>query len=150
MLKKLTIVIMILSVAVVFSELSAKPGENVFSFLHLGTGARASGMADAQVSYVNDAFACYWNPAGISRLGRSYFSLNYQSYFADIEYGTLAYTCKLNETAGFGIQIIYLDYGKIERTVENSDGNYDTGRSYGTYTAGDMALSLCYLSLIHI
>ncbi|MFM2228533.1 MAG: hypothetical protein RL664_1876, partial [Bacteroidota bacterium] len=41
----------------------------VNEFLHIGVGARAMGMSQAQVSSVNDVTSGYWNPAGLMGLG---------------------------------------------------------------------------------
>lgn len=35
-------------------------------FLLISPGARAGGMGEAQVAVANDAFASYWNPAGLA------------------------------------------------------------------------------------
>ena len=37
-------------------------------FLLIAPGARAGGMGDAQVAVANDAYASYWNPAGLGFL----------------------------------------------------------------------------------
>ena len=34
-------------------------------FLLIAPGARAGGMGEAQVAVANDAYASYWNPAGL-------------------------------------------------------------------------------------
>jgi hypothetical protein len=35
-------------------------------FLLISPGARAGGMGEAQVAVADDAFASYWNPAGLA------------------------------------------------------------------------------------
>ena len=35
-------------------------------FLLISPGARAGGMGEAQVAVANDAYASYWNPAGLA------------------------------------------------------------------------------------
>ena len=37
-------------------------------FLLIAPGARAGGMGEAQVAVANDAYASYWNPAGLGFL----------------------------------------------------------------------------------
>ena len=37
-------------------------------FLLISPGARAGGMGEAQVAVANDAYASYWNPAGLAFL----------------------------------------------------------------------------------
>ena len=37
-------------------------------FLLIAPGARAGGMGEAQTAVANDAYASYWNPAGLGFL----------------------------------------------------------------------------------
>ena len=41
-------------------------GEAGSIFLLISPGARAGGMGEAQVAVANDAYASYWNPAGLA------------------------------------------------------------------------------------
>ena len=43
-------------------------GTSSMSFLKIPVGSRAEGMGGAYVALANDAFAAYWNPAGIAQL----------------------------------------------------------------------------------
>ena len=45
-------------------------------FLNIGAGAKGLAMGGAQVATTTDATAGYWNPAGLSHLKSSSFSLN--------------------------------------------------------------------------
>ncbi len=44
-------------------------------FLLISPGARAGGMGEAQVAVANDAYASYWNPAGLAFLEGSEIAL---------------------------------------------------------------------------
>ena len=44
-------------------------------FLLIAPGARAGGMGEAQVAVANDAYASYWNPAGLGFLDGSELAL---------------------------------------------------------------------------
>lgn len=44
-------------------------GTSAMPFLKIPVGARAEAMGGAYVAIANDAFAAYWNPAGIAQLG---------------------------------------------------------------------------------
>jgi hypothetical protein len=48
--------------------LAGDAGTTGANFLKLGVGPRAIGMGEAQVGLADDAFATYWNPAGLSQL----------------------------------------------------------------------------------
>lgn len=44
-------------------------GTSAMTFLKIPVGARAEGMGGAYVAVANDAFAAFWNPAGIAQVG---------------------------------------------------------------------------------
>src|SRR5687768_8481233 len=45
-----------------------KAGTTSAEFLKIGVGARAIGMGETQAALANDAFASYWNPAGLGSI----------------------------------------------------------------------------------
>ncbi len=45
-----------------------------FSFMPMGAGARAAGMADAFIAVCDDGTAASWNPAGLAQLRSPEFS----------------------------------------------------------------------------
>ncbi|MBU1318457.1 MAG: PorV/PorQ family protein [candidate division Zixibacteria bacterium] len=52
----------------------AKDYNHAMPFLRMGVGARALGMGGAYVAVADDATAGYWNPAGLSHVGKFSFS----------------------------------------------------------------------------
>jgi len=52
----------------------AKDYNHALPFLRMGVGARALGMGGAYVAVADDATAGYWNPAGLSSVGKFSFS----------------------------------------------------------------------------
>ena len=57
----------LLLVILSFSPMSAQSEAGAI-FLLIAPGARAGGMGEAQVAVANDAYASYWNPAGLGFL----------------------------------------------------------------------------------
>jgi len=53
-------------------------------FLLIAPGARAGGMGEAQVAVANDAYASYWNPAGLTNISDYQGSLMHAEYFEGI------------------------------------------------------------------
>jgi hypothetical protein len=53
-------------------------------FLSLGVGARALGMGGAFVGIADDVTACFWNPAGLSRLSQRELSLMHAETFGSL------------------------------------------------------------------
>jgi len=103
-------------------------------FLLIAPGARAGGMGEAQVAVTNDAYATYWNPAGIANApGREIagMHMNWLPGLADdIYYEFLAYRHNLGSLGSLGIQGTYLNLGEIVHTGPNGPEALDTFRSY--------------------
>jgi len=77
---KLTAIIPIivsLMVSTAPAQINGNAGSTVLSFLKIGAGARAAGMADAGIAVVSDATACYWNPARLAAIPSKH-SLHFQ------------------------------------------------------------------------
>ena len=60
--------IAVLFVLRIFISSLAAQSEAGAIFLLIAPGARAGGMGEAQVAVANDAYASYWNPAGLGFL----------------------------------------------------------------------------------
>ncbi len=52
------------------AEVHPLAGTTAMSFLKIGAGARGAAMAEAGIAMVDDATACYWNPARLAQLSR--------------------------------------------------------------------------------
>ena len=53
-------------------------------FLLISPGARAGGMGEAQVAVANDAYASYWNPAGLAVLQGSEAALMHVNWLPNL------------------------------------------------------------------
>jgi hypothetical protein len=124
-----------------FSFVSAqtKVGSTAAPFLTLGYGPRAIAMGGAFLTNSDDASTLYWNPAGVSRMGRNAAAFSYTKWFADISYNWAGVVINLNQFGAVGLSFTYLDYGKMEvTTIDEQDG---TGEFF---SAKDIALGLTY------
>ena len=79
----------------------------------LNPGARAMGMAGAFISIADDAWACWWNPAGLLRSGRIMFGAEYTSLYPNMDLNTLdlgaaGYVQPLTRFAAFGMGAEFL------------------------------------------
>ena len=54
------------------ADIHPRAGTTSWAFLKIGAGARYAGLADAAAAMVDDATACYWNPAGLGSLERAW------------------------------------------------------------------------------
>ena len=100
----------------------------VLSFLKIGVGARAEGMAQAFTGVADDASALYWNPAGISNLSGNHVALHHLQWPADISYTWLGYTRELSPTLHLGLAYAQLATDEMAVTTEeHPDGD---GRTF--------------------
>ena len=80
----------------------------VNEFLHIGVGARAMGMSQAQVSSVNDVTSGYWNPAGLIGLGYKLDAavMHSESYAGIAKYDYAALGKRLDSTSAACFSLI--------------------------------------------
>jgi hypothetical protein len=132
------------------SALSGAAGTSGAQFLKLGAGARAGAMADAFTAVADDAYAAYYNPAGLSRLPRPQFGGAHSSLFQGVTYQSLSFVVPFGrgegreriETVGnkhaLALSIYYLGVGDIERR------SGDSTLPVGTFNSADSAYALSY------
>ncbi len=102
--------------------------------LYIQPGARAAGMGDAFVSVVDDASACWWNPAGLGFLEQTHnVSLLHSRLvpdWDDVYYEYAAYAMKVEGLGTIGYSLIYLTYGEQLATTEDDEIPFATFNSY--------------------
>ena len=88
-------------------------------FLLISPGARAGGMGEAQVAVANDAYASYWNPAGLAYQEGSelaFMHVNWLPNLADdMYYEFLGYRKSFPNLGTIGGHLIYLNLGEQVR-----------------------------------
>jgi len=116
-------------------------------FMNIGIGARALGMAGAQVSAVNDVTAAYWNPAGLLGIKHEHeFSLMHAEYFAGIaKFDYAGYSTNIQEDNQIAVSLIRFGVDDIPDTrfLYDANGalNYD---NIQFFNAADYALLLSF------
>lgn len=115
-------------------------GTSALNFLKIGVGARPMAMGDAAIASTNTAEALYWNVAGLTRIDEQFsVAISSMDWLVDSRNSYFAAAFKLGDYGSFGLDIQYLDYGRIEETtVYDQDG---TGRFL---SASDMAIGFGY------
>ena len=134
----LTLVLAVLLAAPAAAQEASYHGTSAANFLKIGLGAKASGMADAYVTFGEDASCLYWNPAASSRIGKPSVVFSNLQWLVDTDLNYLAVTVPF-DFGTLGLDIAYFTSGDIiETTLEEQDG---TGRMV---SANDLALGLAY------
>jgi hypothetical protein len=148
--KMLVAVIMILSLVLYASQMLGQEstgttrsvsntGTTVAGFLEIGAGARAQAMGGAFTSVADDATAMYWNPAGISRLGRLEATFNYTNWFVETQYAYAGIVAPVGNRFAVGFNVTHFDFGEQPvRTIARPEG---TGEVYG---ASDIAMGFAF------
>ncbi|MBL7190117.1 PorV/PorQ family protein [bacterium] len=115
-------------------------------FLKISPGARPSGMGEAFVALADDATATWWNPAGLAFVPFNELTLMHTNWlpqfkFSDLYYDFVSYTHYAEDWGTFGGNIIFLNYGEIQRTNE-------IGQDLGSFNAFEVAFSGAYGSQV--
>ena len=115
-------------------------------FLLISPGARAAGMGEANVAVADDAYASYWNPAGLGFLEGSELAMMHVNWLPnladDLYYDFFAFRKHYPQLGTFGGHIIYLSLGEQIRMGEGPEDYL------GTFTSFMMATTVSYSSLL--
>jgi hypothetical protein len=144
-MKKIFLLILVISSGGLFAQTSAPKFSN--EFLSIGVGARALGMSNSYVTTVDDVTAGYWNPAGLIGVKKDFqLSLMHAEYFAGIanyDYG--AFAAKIDSASAFGFSLIRFGVDDIPNTTQliDADGNIDYDR-ISSFSVADYAFLFSY------
>ena len=141
-MKRFTTVLIVLQT---FINILPAQSEAGAIFLLIAPGARAGGMGEAQVAVADDAYASYWNPAGLGFLKGSETALMHVNWLPgladDMYYEFLGFRKHYDKLGTLGGHVIFLNLGEQVRTSE-------IGEELGTFTSYMTAFSMSYGALI--
>lgn len=131
----------------------SRVGTAGWQFLKLPTNARSAAMGGiiSAASY-GDANSAFTNPASIADVKGYDVSLSRMNWVADIGYQSLSFVKNFGDLGNVGLNLIYLDYGSMERTenlpsydaLGNSVGVLPITDGLGTFSAADLSLGVSY------
>ncbi len=96
-----------------------KVGTSAAQFLKVGVGARAISMSGAFESVANDASAVYWNPAGITNVGRTSWTFAHTNWLVDTGHDFSALVLPLDGSSFLGFSVNAMTVGDEEITTES-------------------------------
>ncbi|MBC8213705.1 MAG: PorV/PorQ family protein [Candidatus Marinimicrobia bacterium] len=135
----------ILSLVVFLNVQLFAVGEAGAIFLLIIPGAGPAATGEAQVAKVDDAYASYFNPAGLAFLPNQELSMMHVNWLpnlaSDLYYEFLAYRQHVPNLGSFGGHIIFLDLGEQHRTDEY-------GNDLGTFRSNMWALTGSFSTLV--
>lgn len=83
------------------------------SFLRIGVNARAGSLGDAQVASTRNAFATYWNPAGLAEETNSV-AVSHRIWIGDVRAYDIAAQFPADPNRAWGLALTATDNGDLE------------------------------------
>ena len=121
-------------------------GKTAASFLKIGMGARPVAMGEAYVALADDAYAMYWNPAGLLWMNQSEMTASHSEWFQGIRHDFVAWGVPIEpgrHAMGIGGTMLYL--GGLERRSGMGElPDEPPTVSEGTFGATDFSGYLSY------
>lgn len=114
-------------------------GITAADFLKIGVGGRANAMAESYAAVDDDAYALFYNPAGITQFDKTEVAIAHSTWFVGLQHDFFGAVYHLDGQNSIGISIISLQSDDMPVTTEFQP--YGTG-SYFKY--GDLAFAATY------
>jgi hypothetical protein len=116
---------------------AADAGTTAANFLQLGAGPRAIGMGEAHVGVADDAYATWWNPAGLVQVENPEVSATYNNYLEKTAQQYIAGALPEGRLGTFGASANVFTYG----TIAGADA---AGQPTNDVSASDVALAASF------
>ncbi len=126
-----------LPVAADNTDIHENAGTRAMTFLKIGVGAEAIGMAESQVAATDDLYASYWNPAGLASLQKPQLALMHNEWFAGINHEFVGVALPVGNIGTIGLSSSFLSFGDLQG--RDSEGNETT-----IFRPYDLAVILSY------
>ncbi|HEY9167636.1 MAG TPA: PorV/PorQ family protein [Candidatus Kryptonia bacterium] len=114
-------------------------GITAADFLKIGVGARANAMGESFAAVDNDAYALFYNPAGITQFDNTEVAISHSTWFVGLQHDFIGGVYHLDRQNTIGISIVSLQSDDMPVTTEYQP--YGTGE-YFKY--GDLAIAATY------
>lgn len=141
-MKKLIMMLMILTLIIGFGNRSFAQGEAAVPFLLLAPDSRAGGIGESGTGLADNSAAIFWNPAGIAFLTGSEVGFTHSNWLPqfnlDIFYDYATYRQYIEDLSGsVTASVTYMNYGEFVRTSSNSPDPIGKFRSFdAAFTVG--------------
>lgn len=125
---------------------AVEPGTAGAGFLKFAVGPRAVGMGESQTAVAEDAYAAYWNPAGLALVAFPQLAATYNRSFAGVDHQYLSLAWPLRAGSTLNVNFTRLGVAALDgfdaqgtRTGGVEAGAQALGVGYGRTLAGDGA-----------
>ncbi|MBL8007009.1 MAG: PorV/PorQ family protein [Ignavibacteria bacterium] len=116
-----------------------RTGTSVLNFLKIGTGARATGLANTFVAVSNDISSLQYNPAGLVEFSENGLEFSYTEWFVDTKLSNFGGVYHFDQSNAIGINVTSLQTEDMKVTTEyqpNGTGEY--------FKFSDISIGLSY------
>lgn len=121
------------------SAFSQTGGETLYSFLNLPTSPKQVALGGVTLTSRDDVSQLLWNPSSLNEKIDGDLSVNFVSYVADINVGSLIYAKSIKPEYGIAfLGVQYFNYGDFDRT-DASGPNV-----LGSFSSRDLSFNLGY------
>jgi len=117
--------------------LAGGPGSSAAAFLKFAPSPRATAMGESYASVTEDAYAAYWNPAGLANVEQAEVAVTYNDSFGEVTHQYLSAAFPLSYGSTLDINITRL-------TVAPFQGYDAVGRNTTKVQSSDMAIGVAY------
>ena len=114
-------------------------GITAADFLKIGVGGRANAMGESFAAVDDDAYALFYNPAGITEFDKTEVAIAHSTWFVGLQHDFIGAVYHLDRQNSVGLSIISLQSDDMPVTTEYQP--YGTGE-YFKY--GDLAFAATY------
>ncbi|MDE2956366.1 MAG: PorV/PorQ family protein [Bacteroidota bacterium] len=128
--------------AVMLCALPVQAQDTGLSLMRIGINARAGAMGDAQVAATRNAFATYWNPAGLADAENS-LGASHRIWVGDLRAYDIAARLPAGTRGAWGLALMATDSGSLE--ARDSPGDPD-----GTFSAQFLSFGTSYARVLSI
>jgi len=95
----------------------SKVGSVGAQFLKIGMGARYIGLGEASAAIADDAYAMYWNPAGMALMEETEFAFTNVDWVEDIRLNYVSFAKPMGFGGTVGFSMTMLNVGDMEETT---------------------------------
>ncbi|HAH32934.1 MAG TPA: hypothetical protein DCL44_11545 [Elusimicrobia bacterium] len=120
-----------------FPVFAGAPGTSAASFLSFTPSPRATAMGESYSSVTEDAYAAYWNPAGLASVEQPELAITYNASFEDVSHQYVSQAFPLSYGSTLDINITRLTMAPFQ--------GYDAmGTKTTKIQSSDMAVGVAY------
>lgn len=136
-MRKLIMLFLLMSIGISLAT-NGGGAQTGLAFLKIGVGARSTAMGGAYSAVVSDAYATYWNPAGLLSGSQSNVAFMHNEWIQGMTSEYVALQLQSGNNSGFAFHLYTLSVGDIqvrtipsENPLQNTDAtNLSAGISY--------------------